>query len=253
MTSGRFSGLMPVYRQMIIQECHSRNIPIDEFTEDDFQILKERIDRAAAMAGKKAEEIRLSEEASENETRRQALLQSFEKTVPARYRDADLYSDFTIVPGGFIESFMKGQSGVLAGGNGLGKTRLAWALARHWKNEDPACSVEIVKGAALLSEIKATEGDWYRYVREGYGKADHLFIDEIDKIKGSEADWMLLTYLIDFRYEWCRQTIVIGNCTRENVIQLIGQSSYSRLAGDGAEAYHLTGKDRRKEGGNISA
>lgn len=253
MTAARLYALMPVYRDMITQECHSRNIPVEDFSEDDFQCLKERIDRTAAMIGKKAGEIRTAEEASEEETRRQALLQAFEKTVPARYRGADLYRDFTMVPGGFIEAFMNGQSGMLAGSNGLGKTHLAWALARHWKREDPSCSVEIVKGAALLSEIKATEGDWYRYIREGYGKVDHLFIDEIDKIKGSEADWMLLTYLIDFRYEWCRQTIIIGNCTRENAIQLIGQSSYSRLAGDGAEAYHLTGKDRRKEGGSITA
>ena len=253
MTVAQYCELMPVYRNMINQECQFRGITVAEFTEEDFQRLKERIDRAAAMIGKKAEEIRIAEEVSEEETRRQALLQSFEKTVPARYRGADLYQDFTISPGGFIEAFMNGQSGVLAGGNGIGKTRLAWALARYWKQKDPMCSVEIVKGAALLSEIKATEGDWYRYIRDEYGKADHLFIDEIDKIKGSEADWMLLTYLIDFRYEWCRQTIVIGNCTRENAIQLIGQSSYSRLAGDGAEAYHLTGKDRRKEGGSITA
>ena len=59
---------------------------------------------------------------------------------------------------------------------------------------------------------------------------------------------MLLTYLIDYRYEWMKQTVVMGNCTKDEAIKLLGQSSYSRLAGDGAEAYHLVGTDRRKEG-----
>ena len=172
-------------------------------------------------------------------------LASFLSSIPPRYREADLRKDFT--QSEFISALESGQSGIVVGSNGIGKTRLAWALARSWKELNPLDSVAVVKGAALLSEVKAAEGDWYRYVREAYGMQHHLFIDEIDKIRGSESDWMILTYLIDYRYEWMRQTVVLGNCSKDEALSLLGQSSYSRLSGDGARAYSLSGTDRRKE------
>ncbi len=238
-----YSTLTPFWQAMVTKHCKEKNISVDDFSMADFENLKKGTERVAALLGRDVEELKVEEVNRKNDEIR-TKLRSFEQTVPARYKDANLERDFHA---SFIELLKNGQSGVVVGGNGIGKTRLAWALARFWKQQDPNCSVQIVKGAELLSEVKAVEGDWYRYIRDQYGRSEHLFIDEIDKIKGSEADWMLLTYLIDYRYEWCWQTVVLGNCDKAEAMRLLGQSSYSRLSGDGAEAYHLVGTDRRKE------
>ena len=86
-------------------------------------------------------------------------------------------------------------------------------------------------------------------IRTAYGRElSLLIIDEIDKIYGSQADFLLLTYLIDIRYEDCLQTIVLGNKSKDTTVDsLIGSSSFSRLSGDGARARYLVGPDKRKE------
>ncbi len=239
-----FTSLSPFWQSMVQKHCRDKKIPLDDFSIADFENLKKGTERIAALLGRNVEELKIEEVDRKNDEIR-TKLRLFEETVPARYKDASLEKDFSAP---FIRFLRDGQSGVVVGGNGIGKTRLAWALARYWKHLNPYCSVQIIKGAELLSEVKAVEGDWYRYIREMYGKSEHLFIDEIDKIKGSEADWMLLTYLIDYRYEWCYQTVILGNCDKNEAMRLLGQSSYSRLSGDGAEAYHLVGTDKRKEG-----
>ncbi len=244
MTKEQFDGFGPMEQQIIMTRCREMGTRIEEFSYEDAVRLGIGVNRFKAIIGK---DITTRPAKSDEEIEReeqQGILESFLRTVPARYRDADLSKDFHAT---FIEDLRKGQSAIVVGGNGIGKTRLAWALAQAWKREVPRCTVRIVKGAALLSEVKSIEGDWYRYIETEYGKCDHLFIDEIDKIKGSEADWMLLTYLIDYRYEWMRQTVVMGNCSKEETLNLIGQSSYSRLSGDGARAYSLSGTDKRRQ------
>ena len=234
--------LSPYWQKMVDRECKAKGISLDDFPMADFEKLKKGTERVASLLGRNVEELKVDDVSRKNDELK-TKLRLFMQSVPERYRAAELEKDFSAP---FISRLRDGQSGVVVGGNGIGKTRLAWALAIFWKQQDPSCTVQIVKGAELLSEVKATEGDWYRYIREGYGQSAHLFIDEIDKIKGSEADWMLLTYLIDYRYEWMRQTVVLGNCGKDEAMRLLGQSSYSRLSGDGAEAYHLVGTDKRK-------
>ena len=243
MTDQELQALSPFWQSVVRRRCQELKCSVWDFSMDSFSELHGKMMKLARALGKDPESLKLEEVNRKNDELR-IKLQAFENSVPARYKDADIASDFSAP---FIEKLKEGQSAVVVGGNGIGKTRLCWALARHWKQENPNTTVQIVKGAALLSEVKAVDDDWYRYIRETYGKSEHLFIDEIDKIKGSEADWMLLTYLIDYRYEWCWQTVVLGNCGKDEAMRLLGQSSYSRLSGDGADAYHLTGTDRRKE------
>ena len=245
MTDQEFQALSPMWQKLVLSRIQNDGRKLWEFSQNDLARLKDSVCRVSSLTGKSPDEMRI-EEVDSKLREESAALSDFRKRIPRRYRDADLSKDFHSP---FVMNLFRGQSGVVIGGNGIGKTRLAWALASAWKNQQPFSEAAIiVKGAELLSEVKAIDGDWYRYIRENYGKNSHLFIDEIDKIKGSEADWMLLTYLIDYRYEWMRQTVVMGNCTKDEAIKLLGQSSYSRLTGDGAEAYHLSGTDRRKTG-----
>ena len=241
----RIDSLPAMVRALAIRRCKELGLEsLLDLGDDEADALSQKAERLARAIGRKGPDEISVEELDRAEAERQEALAVFGRTIPARYRDASI-GDFPAAP--FIGRLQEGQSGIVVGGNGIGKTRLAWALARGWKAERPSCTVQIVKGAELLSEVKAIDDDWYRYIRDVYGHSEHLFIDEIDKIKGSEADWMLLTYLIDYRYEWMRQTVVLGNCGKDEVMKLLGQSSYSRLSGDGASAYHLVGRDKRQQ------
>lgn len=245
MTMEQYGALKPLLKSLVTLRCRERGIGIEDFPEGELWTLQGGLENVRRVAGiDLAAKGAIRDDAEVLREQDERELERFSRTIPIRYRDANLEQDFSAR---FVDDLKAGQSGVVVGGNGIGKTRLAWALAMRWKAEKPRCTVRIVKGAALLSEAKAVEGDWYRYIEDEYGRCDHLFIDEIDKIKGSEADWMLLTYLIDYRYEWCRQTVVMGNCSKDETLRLIGQSSYSRLSGDGARAYSLSGTDKRRD------
>ena len=245
MTDQEFRALSPMWQKLVLSRIQHDRRRLADFTQAELDRLRTNVGRVSSLTGKSPEDMKI-EEVDSKLREESAALSDFQRRIPKRYREADIEKDFHSP---FVMKLFNGQSGVVIGGNGIGKTRLAWALAAAWKKQKPFSEAAIiVKAAELLSEVKAIDGDWYRYIRDTYGRNEHLFIDEIDKIKGSEADWMLLTYLIDYRYEWMKQTVVMGNCTKDEAIKLLGQSSYSRLAGDGAEAYHLVGTDRRKEG-----
>lgn len=245
MTDQEFRALSPMWQKLVLSRIQHDRRRLADFTQAELDRLRTNVGRVSSLTGKSPDDMKI-EEVDSKLREESAALSDFQRRIPKRYREADIEKDFHSP---FVMKLFNGQSGVVIGGNGIGKTRLAWALAAAWKKQKPFSEAAIiVKGAELLSEVKAIDGDWYRYIRDTYGRNEHLFIDEIDKIKGSEADWMLLTYLIDYRYEWMKQTVVMGNCTKDEAIKLLGQSSYSRLAGDGAEAYHLVGTDRRKEG-----
>ena len=178
----------------------------------------------------------------------------FLDSIPVRYRMADI-SDFDATPfEAEIPALVSGASRLLLGTVGIGKTRLAWALAREWHKTGER--TEVVKAQEILSRIKSWQvsggEDVFAKIRDMYGnKLPHLVIDEIDKIYGSQADFLFLSFLVDIRYEECLQTVVMGNKpASKDVIDLLGSSSFSRLSGDGAVARYVVGKDRRKEGDN---
>ena len=145
-----------------------------------------------------------------------------------------------------MRALRSGSSGVIVGGNGVGKTHMSWALAKDWKRSNPRCSVAIVNAINLLGCIKSISGDWYTEIEDRFGMADHLVIDEIDKVFATDADRLLLFDLINFRYSWARQTIVMGNCDKDRLIDIVGQSSYSRLSGTGCVSRNLIGGDKRR-------
>lgn len=163
--------------------------------------------------------------------------------VPTLYKDAEI-SDFKDTE--WMRALRSGSSGVIVGGNGVGKTHMSWALAKDWKRSNPRCSVAIVNAINLLGCIKSISGDWYTEIEDRFGMADHLVIDEIDKVFATDADRLLLFDLINFRYSWARQTIVMGNCDKDRLIDIVGQSSYSRLSGSGCVSRNLIGGDKRR-------
>lgn len=216
----------------------------------------ERYNSEANAAIRRAEEAKDAEAAekerrAEEEAREARYREFVENTVPRRYQDAEVKDFAESSPFyGEIGAMLEGESRLILGTNGIGKTRLAWALAKRWQREGR--TVAVYKAQELLSKLKSwqkPDTDAYGMIRTVYGRElSLLIIDEIDKIYGSQADFLLLTYLIDIRYEDCLQTIVLGNKSKDTTVDsLIGSSSFSRLSGDGSKARYLVGADRRKE------
>lgn len=170
------------------------------------------------------------------------LLDNWKTNTPLRFRDADLSK---VGSSRQMSEILSGASALILGANGAGKTYTAYALAKEWNSLAHDC--EVIKATEILGFIKSS-ADPFKSIRDNFGRSEkHLIIDEIDKIFESKADFVYLNYLIDHRYEWKLQTVVLGNGTKEDFIDHLGQSIYSRLTGDGGIGIMLNRSDRRKE------
>ena len=195
------------------------------------------------------ERLRLEEQAREEEERSlnsdhmtaRELLKKWEKATPFRFRDADIAN---VANAKLTGAILDGASALVLGSNGAGKTYMAYALAKAWAAK--AHDVVVIKATELLGILKSSI-DPFKTARDKFGRnVRHLVIDEADKIFESKADFVYLNYLIDYRYEWMLQTVVLGNGSKEDFIGNLGQSIYSRLTGDGGLGIYLNRPDRRK-------
>jgi len=205
---------------------------------------EERTARQSEAERLRAETLaREEEERSLNSDRLTAreLLRRWEKDTPLRFRDADIAN---VANAKLTNAILDGASALVLGSNGAGKTYMAYALAKAWSAK--AHDAVVIKATELLGTLKSS-ADPFRRARESFGKGvRHLVIDEADKIFESKADFVYLNYLIDYRYEWMMQTVVLGNGSKEDFIGNLGQSIYSRLTGDGGIGIYLNRPDRRK-------
>lgn len=191
------------------------------------------------LESKKREEQKKTRE-QEEEMWRIERLKSFQNYIPPRFKDAAVSN---LNMGKQAQKIVDGASALILGSNGPGKTYFIWAVAREWVSRNE--SYKVVKAQKLLSDIKIQK-DPYAYIENNFGKMlEHLAIDEIDKIFESKADYVYLNYLIDMRYEWMVQTIAVGNGDKNNFLEALGQSVFSRLVGDGGVFIQYNGQDRR--------
>ena len=178
-------------------------------------------------------------------------LSDLEARTPPRYKGA-LISDFA---GTFVEPYIgrllddDAPSWICLGANGVGKTRLAYALRREWTIRGESEGMTDGVGLTSFFRCNSTAGtDLCAVIDSTYGWQKHLIIDEVDKLRGSENDIIFLTYLINRRYEYGLQTILFGNKgAYAKVEDIIGLSALSRLSGRGCLPPKMwNGDDRRK-------
>lgn len=174
---------------------------------------------------KELEEIK----AKEREAWINSRIESFQKNIPPRYKNASIkqlkMNDQTM-------RILNGASAVIVGTNGFGKTNLLYALAKEWVAKGE--TVEIISAQELLYNIKKQDNGLYDYIKSKYKTAvNHLMIDEIDKIFESKADHIYLNYLVNMRYEWLLQTVFIGNGSLQELRSGLGNSIIDRLTKEG--------------------
>lgn len=120
---------------------------------------------------------------------------------------------------------------LLIGQTGTGKTLLACQLAQSLITR-ASKSVRYLTAKGMISEIQASYG------REGkseegelmrFAQFDVLILDEIDAIPARENSSLLLTEVINRRYNENKPVIVISNQPFDNLDKYVGERVHSRL------------------------
>lgn len=121
---------------------------------------------------------------------------------------------------------------IMIGTTGTGKTLLACQLAQSLMSK-ASKSIRYITAAGMISEIQATYG------REGkseeaeimrFAQYDVLILDEVDAIRtGKENTSLLLTEIINRRYNENKPVIVISNQPFDNLAKFVGERVHSRL------------------------
>lgn len=143
-----------------------------------------------------------------------------------------------------IQHFREQKSVILYGNNGTGKTHLAFASMRESILKGQSC--KYVSLLDLIDEIKLSfSSNITIRVIEKYVFYDYLIIDEMDKSYGTQTDFLSIFRIMNGRYNEMRQTTLITNAGKENVIDIIGRSTYERIVEDGT-AFHMDWDSFRK-------
>ena len=168
-----------------------------------------------------------------------------EAALPKRHRDAvpDMLASIEREPGSaFSEAFRSaseavglGESVVLIGVRGTGKTQLAVTIAHQWCMKQQRSAL-YRRFADLFGEFKSNvygdgEGE-FSWMRR-HARLGLLILDEAQESYGSDTESRILTRVFDHRYAAGLSTILIANLTRDAMAEKLGPSIVSRLKESG--------------------
>ncbi|AMC34754.1 ATP-binding protein [Janthinobacterium sp. B9-8] len=123
----------------------------------------------------------------------------------------------------------------LVGETGTGKTLLACeVMQRLIVGAGMSCRYATSMG--ILSEIKesyGTEGKTENGEIQRFADFDLLIIDEIDQIRGSDTDRLLLQEVVNRRYNAKKPVLTISNLSFESFGKAVGARIASRLSENG--------------------
>lgn len=205
------------------------------------------VEKAWQEPGIKAQKEERAEKERVLLAEKKRAFERYKESIPRVFKEANVKHFREGSP--LVQHILNGGSALIIGGTGVGKTHLAYACSKElaYMRAD-ADSVKVTDMSRMLSDVKANGGDWLRDITERYGKVTTLFIDEYDKMFGSQADYQLVSHLINIRWEEGLQTVVLGNGTEELAKNLLGAAAISRLVGrsTGGAFFDVGGADRRR-------
>ncbi len=166
--------------------------------------------------------------------------------IPPRFvgKTFDNYKIWSPVQREAVNHLKTGRSAIVYGGNGVGKTHLAFAAIRH--QIEAGVSSRYVLAFDFFTEVKRSfRDDSTDAILKRYATAGYLVIDEVDKAFGSQTEFVYLYSLVNERYNRMLPTVLITNADEADLVSVIGASTLSRIAGDGA-IIELKGEDYRQ-------
>lgn len=169
------------------------------------------------------------------------------KTIPPRFNGASIES----FPGteDIQRHILGGGSLLMVGPTGTKKSSFLWAMAKMIAENIGTDEVEVMNLADILSEVRTSGDDWTNAVKDLFCRKTWLFIDEVDKVLGTESDKTLTFDLIDSRYVKNLPTVCSGNGNIEKIRQKLGEATVSRLVAKNENGMLVTlgGPDMRNK------
>lgn len=131
----------------------------------------------------------------------------------------------------FLAQFESSTGMIFMGKPGTGKSHLATAIAKEviCKKGKSAMMTTAMK---MLRQIKSSwkdESISEETALRKFIQPDVLIIDEIGVQFGSDTERLYLTEIINDRYEWMKQTIVLTNLTMEELNVVLGERILDRF------------------------
>ena len=167
------------------------------------------------------------------DTNQKKALETFIASIPPIHKGACL-DDFKDTSwSSVVNSVMNGCSFIAYGGNGIGKSRLGyaigvWALENGMSvhRDELSRLLQNISSAAMNSRYSAMDIIDMDYIQ----KCDVLILDEVDKVSQQDTAFRNFSYLIDKRYEYLKQTIIFCNAgSSDELTAKIGNSIRDRF------------------------
>lgn len=185
-------------------------------------------------------------EAGRAKARADALLKK--AAIPQRFADRRLSTFVAELPGqkkalavahAYVENFDKasGQSLILCGGVGAGKTHISVGIAHELIAKNCVCVFTSVIGAIRSVKETYSRGSDIneREALENLIEPDLLILDEVGVQFGSETEKLILFEIINGRYENMKSTIVISNLAMVELEKYLGERVVDRLREGGGK------------------
>lgn len=163
--------------------------------------------------------------------------------IPKRFADKTLdgfvvTDDATRIAVEIVRNYVKtwddklatGDSLVICGNAGTGKTHLACAMAKDIINQ--GATVTYTKSADIFRRVKDTYSHSDETVTQIYDElrqVDLLVVDEIGRNLGSDTEKMILFDIINARYEDCKPIILISNLCADETQNYITGAGFDRM------------------------
>lgn len=169
-------------------------------------------------------------------------MDDFREETPAQKRVGEQLRAF--VSGGW-----EGSPGLLFLGNvGTAKTMLGAALVNYWLDHHGSRSARFYTTLELVRRVKATWGqdsvETESLAYQRLADLPLLIIDEIGVQFGSQAEHTIFSEVINRRYNALQPTILIGNLTLEECVEVLGERVVDRFR-DGGHALAFTWPSQR--------
>lgn len=149
----------------------------------------------------------------------------------------------------FSQSLARGVSMTFCGTTGGGKTHLACSIANYVIKEHGATAlfVGVIEAIRRVKECysktsKITE----REAIANFTKPDLLILDEVGVQFGTQTEHMILTEIINKRYEEMRPTILISNLGTKTLEEALGDRIVDRMRENGGHWLVLAWESFRK-------
>ena len=131
----------------------------------------------------------------------------------------------------FLAQFESSTGLIFMGKPGTGKSHLSTAIAKEVIYKKGRTAV-ITTAMKMIRQIKSSWKDESTNEETAIRKfitPDLLVIDEIGVQFGSDTERLYLTEIINDRYEWMKQTIILTNLTTEELQHILGERVLDRF------------------------